>query len=149
MTTVPPNRQPLDPVRLQLSMYRHQGSTHLAVVGDLDQASAPTLTAAIEQVSRLPGEVVLLDLKGLTFCDCAGLGALLSAQHRLQADGRMLALHNPPRTVRRLFSITGLDRHLDSHPSTGRVSNDPHAAAPLQRAQRKRAPTRIATADPP
>lgn len=149
MTTVPPNRQPLDHVQLQLSMYRHRGSTNLAAVGDLDQASAPTLTSATEQICRLPGQVLILDLDGLTFCDCAGFGALLSttapAPSRRQDAGTAQPATPGPTTV--------LDHwvrpHLDSHPLPRCTSNDRHAAAPPHRAQPKRAPTRIATADPP
>jgi len=80
-----------------------------ATVHRRGQASILTLTGerAIGRVLQADPELVVLDLAGVGFMDVAGLRAVLAADRRLRASGKRLVLAAPPRSVRRLLSLTG------------------------------------------
>jgi anti-anti-sigma factor len=67
----------------------------VALKGELDLHTQPLAEDAFAQVltetaPHPPG--VIADLSELTFCDSTGLSALISARHRLAANGRPLVL---------------------------------------------------------
>jgi anti-sigma B factor antagonist len=101
---------------LQISIGRRADDWRLSLFGDLDMETTRYLHATFSRVAAQPGQDVLVDLKDTTFCDCAGLTALLDEQHRLGRDGVTLVIENPPRLVRRLLAITGLDEVLTVRP---------------------------------
>ncbi|MEV6353200.1 STAS domain-containing protein [Streptomyces hydrogenans] len=101
---------------------REEGrGTVLVLRGDLDHDSVVQLDEAGRRETapdRAEGTVVA-DLAGLTFCDSSGVSALLRLYRRLEAGHRRLVLAAVPRTVQRLFALTGLDQiftvHADVH----------------------------------
>ena len=100
------------PPNLQISVGRRADQWRLSLQGELDMATARYLHAAFSQVAPQPGQDVLVDLNDTTFCDCAGLAALVDEQGRLRREGMNLLIEDPPRLVRRLLGITGLDEVL-------------------------------------
>ena len=74
------------------------------VAGELDVATAPQLEGTLrdaEQQARL----VVLDLRELTFMDCAGVHLLVDASTRARTRGdRLVVLRGP--TIDRLFTLT-------------------------------------------
>jgi anti-anti-sigma factor len=83
----------------------------VALRGELDIATAGQLADAL--AAEVGEADVIVDLEGLSFCDCAGLDVLLTAHERQRAHGARLLLTNPTRTFRRLLSLSGLDAHFD------------------------------------
>ncbi|HEX5332944.1 MAG TPA: STAS domain-containing protein [Cellulomonas sp.] len=75
------------------------------VVGELDLASASWVRDRIARAARNPAREVVVDLSGVSFVDCAGLGALLSAQAQL---GTRLSLRAPSVAVLKLLELTTL-----------------------------------------
>ncbi len=75
------------------------------VTGEIDIATAPRLRRALEHASADASGRVVVDLSGVTFMDCAGLGPLLEAEARL--GGRLLLRGVPP-SVFDLLRLTGL-----------------------------------------
>jgi anti-anti-sigma factor len=47
---------------------------------------------------------MIVDLTDLTFCDCAGIGALIHQRIRLLEAGSALTIVNPPRMLQRLIN---------------------------------------------
>lgn len=87
------------------------GLGRVIVTGELDLHGAPTVLAAIRQT--LPGSaIVVIDLRGLTFCDTSGVHAVLEADGLVQAAGGRLAVLPAISTVHRVFELTGADRLL-------------------------------------
>ena len=66
-------------------------------------------TALLESAARGHGTLVV-DMTRTTFCDTAGLHALVAAHKRTLADGGQLLLVLAGQAVPRVFAITGLDR---------------------------------------
>jgi anti-anti-sigma factor len=55
---------------------------------------------------------LILDFADVRMIDSAGIGILLSTQRRVQAAGGRLVVANPSDHVRKVFSLTGVDRSL-------------------------------------
>lgn len=82
----------------------------LAVHGELDQATVPTLHATADPLVDEGEGSLLVDLSGCGFIDSSGLAAFVAMRERVTATpGREFALCNPESQVRRLFELTGLD----------------------------------------
>lgn len=67
-------------------------------------------------------ETVVLDLADLTFCDVAGLHALLALRQVHLARGRRVETVNPTRPVRRLLQVAGVQDLLSERtPSVAKL----------------------------
>jgi anti-anti-sigma factor len=71
-----------------------------SLFGELDMASAPTLTAAL--AATVDGSPVVLDVSGLTFIDSVGVGCLFGVWRR---TGYPVVIRSPRRQVARLLQI--------------------------------------------
>ncbi|MFE5946912.1 STAS domain-containing protein [Streptomyces sp. NPDC056480] len=73
-----------------------------SVTGELDIATAPHIRQALlDTVHR--HEQVIIDLRRLGFCDCAGLSALITVQKTARAYGTALAIRNVSPQLARLL----------------------------------------------
>jgi anti-anti-sigma factor len=80
----------------------------LRLDGELDLATAPDLTSALEPHLRRGGEITL-DVSGLRFMGSSGVQVLIRALQSLDGRGR-LVLMRPVGGVQRLIDVMGLDR---------------------------------------
>lgn len=55
---------------------------------------------------------VLIDLSGVTFIDSVGLGMLIRSEEEARRNDAALVLRSPSDSVRRLLSITAMDRNF-------------------------------------
>ncbi|MCB5179025.1 STAS domain-containing protein [Streptomyces antimicrobicus] len=69
-----------------------------------------------------PGREVVVDLQHLSFCDSAGLNALLDARARAEATGQRLSLAAPRGQFTRLLEITGTAHLFPITPPPGTPS---------------------------
>jgi anti-sigma B factor antagonist len=86
-------------------------ATVVTVTGELDLATTPALEAELERTSSGP-EVVILDLRGVSFMDSTGLSLLVKAQRRAEDSGQRLAIVRGGAQVQRLLSLTGVAERL-------------------------------------
>ena len=93
--------------------------TRLAINGELDYATAPTLSNLLTVAEERSGEAVILDLRDVTFLDCAALHVIQEAHQRAQRNGHILVLIGGRPTVRRVFVLTGLDHLFTDHDAAG------------------------------
>jgi anti-anti-sigma factor len=86
----------------------------LDVEGELDLATAPTLLRiATESISADVDRVMTIVLKGVGFCDSAGISALVSIRKLCDQHGWRLRVSQPTVTVRRVLELTGLVQYLN------------------------------------
>ncbi|MEU8452794.1 STAS domain-containing protein [Streptomyces globisporus] len=92
-------------------------TTHLAatgpvlkIIGDLDYETAPELRKALDSLSMVPGQMLVLDLAGLDFCDSSGISALISARNLAIEQCGDIALAAVPANTLRILGIVGLDQ---------------------------------------
>lgn len=104
----------------------------LTLAGEIDLSSAPVLRDCLARCIHEGARAVDVDLTGVTFCDCAGLGIMVEARRRLAEGGGVLRLHHPRPAVARLLVATG---------TAGRLLADrARAPAPGKRAPDQWAP---------
>ncbi|MFG2592750.1 STAS domain-containing protein [Streptomyces sp. NPDC048438] len=88
----------------------------LQIVGDLDHETAPELRRAVDGLTLAAGQLLVLDLAALEFCDSSGISVLLTARNLVGAQGGDIALASVPANTARILGIVGLDRVFAIHP---------------------------------
>jgi anti-anti-sigma factor len=86
-----------------------RGAAWVCVAGELNLVTAPRLERAVRQATGR-ARLVVVDLRGLTRVDAAGVGALVSTTRSARRDGRRLVLVRGLPQVDRLLTLTGDDR---------------------------------------
>lgn len=84
------------------------GKTLVTIEGDFDLQVAEQVAEELRSVESAEPEMLVLDLKGLTFLDSSGMGVIAAAQTRSSAAGRRFAIVSPRPGVVRAFKISGL-----------------------------------------
>jgi anti-sigma B factor antagonist len=92
---------------LHVDVQSLNGSTLIAVVGEVDIDSMPELQATLDELSI--ERQILVDLSGVLFMDSSGLNVLLRQRTRMTEKGGSIYICNPSPAVQRLVEITGLD----------------------------------------
>ncbi|MFF5900650.1 STAS domain-containing protein [Streptomyces argenteolus] len=88
----------------------------LEIGGDLDYATTPELRAALDALTLVGGQLLILDLGRLEFCDSSGITTLLVARNLAIEHGAAIALAAVPDRTLRVLRIVGLDRVFALHP---------------------------------
>ncbi len=101
----------------------------VTAAGDIDLHSAPILRDELALLAGAGARKVVLDLSGATFLDSMGLGVILAAKKRLDADGGQLELVVSTPEIRRIFEITMLDTIFDLHETSAQAACAPADAA--------------------
>lgn len=101
-----------------------EGWIVLAVVGELDLATAPKVRQAVirllaDTVVRGADLRVAIDLSGVDLVDSIGLGVMIGALRRVRSAGGSLALVVSEPRVLALLTATDLDRVFTIHPDLG------------------------------
>ncbi|HEY3687274.1 MAG TPA: anti-sigma factor antagonist [Streptosporangiaceae bacterium] len=97
---------------LHVRRRRRGHATILAVRGELDIATVPTLRARLDVLEPADMRDLILDLDRVDYIAAAGLRALLGLRHRVEAhDGRLCLVSRRPQ-IRRLLRVTDLDKVL-------------------------------------
>jgi anti-sigma B factor antagonist len=91
---------------------RIEGDDRVVVSGELDLATAPQLTSAIEALAGTWVQRVVVDLAAVTFMDSSGVAALCRAQEKLAVEGTVLVLSPISRQVQATFHVLGLDHEF-------------------------------------
>lgn len=86
-------------------------ATRLALLGDLDVATAGWLRGRLEPLEA-GGAHIVLDLRGLSFLDSVGVTELLRAHVRATHNGHRLELLAGDGIVRQRLRLLCLDEHL-------------------------------------
>ncbi|MDP9239754.1 MAG: STAS domain-containing protein [Actinomycetota bacterium] len=88
-------------------------STTLRVTGELDVCSAHVLSDAVSRAVQIPGTVLALEMSGVGFIDCAGIGALLDVVSKLERLPVQLLLVNASPCVQAIIFHCGLSHRFD------------------------------------
>jgi len=84
--------------------------THVvAVIGELDVATAQRVEDALRTVEATDVEQVIVDLAGLTFVDSSGVHLIARADARCRTTAKRLRLRPGPPQIQRVFALAGAD----------------------------------------
>jgi anti-sigma B factor antagonist len=112
----------------------------VAAPAEIDASNADWLRAVLLEAAARGHATFVVDMTRTRFCDSAGLGALVRAHKRAQAEGGELRLVIPASAaVLRVFALTGIDRVIPNFPSLYEAVQPAPAAAPRPRRPRRRA----------
>lgn len=98
---------------LEIITEQGEGQARIALVGELDIASAPQFEEGLEKMEAGAPAVLVLDLRKVEFIDSTGLRAVISADERARSGGRRLVIIRGTTAVERVFSVTQLDQRLE------------------------------------
>ncbi|MEV5432380.1 STAS domain-containing protein [Streptomyces sp. NPDC052701] len=92
------------------------GTTVLALHGEIDILTEPALRARFDALTAAPGPDLVVDLRPVSFIDCAGLRVLCRARNRAEARHGRLRLVTDSAGFRRLLRLTGLADAFELYP---------------------------------
>jgi anti-sigma B factor antagonist len=101
------------------------GCTVVAVRGEVDLATAPTLKNQLLELVAEGVREIVVDLSSTDFLDSTGLGAVVAAYKRVRAHDGHLKLVATTARVKRVFEITNLDRVVPIFGSIDEACNAP------------------------
>ncbi|WP_049565352.1 STAS domain-containing protein [Nonomuraea sp. SBT364] len=109
----------------------HNGAAVLSLSGELDIAVAAELRQCMaEAIASAEPPRVVVDLKGVSFCDSSGLSVLLSGLSGAEAAGGALVLCELHPRLKRVLNVTGLHRRFQTYDTvTAAVAALPRAVA--------------------
>ncbi len=84
----------------------------IVLTGEADLLGAPKIEAALKDASASEPELIVIDLRSLTFIDSSGLQALITGHELCRARGHELRIVPGPENVQRLFELTGMNEAL-------------------------------------
>jgi anti-sigma B factor antagonist len=84
-----------------------QGGVDVAVLGELDLATADVVQGALDEAMEADGQVVI-DLRACGFVDSRGIAVLIKAALRLHEQGRRLRIQGVQERVMRILELGGI-----------------------------------------
>jgi anti-sigma B factor antagonist len=89
----------------------------VAAPAEIDASNADWLRAVLLEAACRGHGTFVVDMTGTRFCASTGIGVLVGAHNRAQAEGGELRLVIPASAaVLRAFAITGIDRVIPNFP---------------------------------
>jgi anti-sigma B factor antagonist len=116
---------------VDLSIGGHSGRTVVALHGELDLADAPAVASRLIAAVAVCGPSIIVDLAGLEFIDCCGLGVLMRVLKLSRAVGGDLYLAAPQRCVSTVLSAAGIIDVFSIYPSVEQAVSAAGLARPL------------------
>ncbi|MFE2044032.1 STAS domain-containing protein [Streptomyces sp. NPDC059477] len=101
------------------------GTTIVALFGEIDLVSAPPLAARLDALASAPHPDLVVDLRLVSFIDCAGLGVLCRTRNRVRARQGRLRLIAGGRRFLRTLRAAQLGGVFDIHPDLPRELTRP------------------------
>jgi anti-anti-sigma factor len=98
---------------MQIGISRNGGAARVELKGEFDLGSAADVERELSDLERDGPELIVLDLRELTFIDSTGLRSILAADARARREGRRVVVVPGPPTVHRVFRIALLDQRLE------------------------------------
>jgi anti-sigma B factor antagonist len=123
--TIGPSRRDEDPMTENLLIETREAGnwTVLDAKGEVDLYTAPRLKEQLADLAAGGHPRVAVNLDDVEFMDSTGLGVLISGLKRCREAGGDLALVAPRDPVRKVLTITGLDRVFTIHDSVEQATS--------------------------
>ncbi len=101
-----------EPPSFQIEVDQSAAGATVTIAGEIDMATITRLEHARERALAASPSQVVIDLSAVRFIDSSGLKFLLETDRLARSGGWTLALVKPTETAMRVFTITGIDKHL-------------------------------------
>ena len=97
-------------INIDSKLNDEKGFWDISVEGELDVSTADKLK---EYLHNLADEKILdmkINLDKLDYIDSTGLGVMIGVLKKLKMDNKEIYILNPKSNVKKIFTITGLDK---------------------------------------
>ena len=97
-------------MNIDSKLNNENGFWDVSLQGELDVSTADKLK---EHLHNLADEKILdmnIILENLDYIDSTGLGAMIGVLKKLKTDNKEIYIINPKSNVKKIFTITGLDK---------------------------------------
>lgn len=97
-------------ININSSLDNQNSFWDVALEGELDVSTADKLK---EYLHKLADEKVIdmrIDLTNLDYIDSTGLGVMIGVLKKLKTNEKEIYIMNPKSNVKKIFTITGLDK---------------------------------------
>jgi anti-anti-sigma factor len=84
---------------------------------EIDAINADAVREALLSVLNAGAAGLVVDMTATTFCDSAGITALVRAARRADANGATMRLAITALSVLRVFNLVGIDRLIEIYPN--------------------------------
>jgi len=101
----------------------------VSLPAEIDITNADQVREDLLSVLNQGAAVLVAELSKTTFCDSAGVSALVRSFRRAEASQSEMRLVIGTPAVRRVLSLTGIDRLLDIYPSMAAALEGPADSA--------------------
>jgi anti-sigma B factor antagonist len=101
-------------LQMQSSYNKELDQWEVTAKGEVDISTAPQLREYLDGAYQEKRADILLHLDELTYIDSTGLGVIIGAFGRMQETENRIMLVNPKGNIKKLLSITSLDKILCS-----------------------------------
>ena len=85
----------------------------IRLTGEFDLAGVAAFETALEREALPMGDPIVVDMRALTFIDSSGLRSVLSADSRVQSEGKRLVIVRGPERVTKVLEVTGVEDRLE------------------------------------
>jgi anti-sigma B factor antagonist len=94
--------------------HRPDGAAEVRLAGELDLCTGPDVESRLLRLLETePVETVVVDLGGLSYCDCSGLNVFANAQRDAKRLGKHIVLVRARGMLRRVFESVQFTRVVE------------------------------------
>ncbi len=101
----------------------------ITLPAEIDATNAEQIRQALESAASHDAAVLIIDMSQTTFCDSAGVNAIIAAHHQATAAGTQLRLVAPP--LMRILTLVGVDQLVPIYPTLEAALAGTAAVPPL------------------
>lgn len=102
---------------LEIDIDKNEKKSIVTLIGEIDIFTAPKLKKALLPLTQQGGHVLEVDFNQVSYMDSTGLGVFISALKSTKEHNSDMKIINLQERVLRLFTITGLDKVINIHPT--------------------------------
>lgn len=99
-------------LQIQRNYNQELNKWNFCLEGEVDISTASRFRTEIEEAYQKKAADIELDFQHLSYIDSTGLGVMIGAYGRMKEKGNKIVLINPKENIKKLLSITSLDKVL-------------------------------------
>lgn len=107
---------------LEFSVESGQSAEIVRVQGEIDVYNSFEIKGAVEELLNAGKTRIAIDLSRVPYIDSSGLGALITAQSRIDRAGGALFLIRPSEQIRNVFELTKMGGFFRTVASDAEIS---------------------------
>jgi anti-anti-sigma factor len=97
-------------MNIDSKLNNENGFWDVSLQGELDVSTADKLKAHLHNLADEKILDMKINLENLDYIDSTGLGAMIGVLKKLKTDNKEIYIINPKSNVKKIFTITGLDK---------------------------------------